>query len=1444
MALNWIHCLWLATLLPRLASAALTGPYMPDAHTLVLLHLDEVVGSTVTTNIGLMGGNFITVNYSSDVNANSGVPVVTSMLGFPGYSTNPPYAFFPTPISFDNCESNTTAGYLLGYDFNRDGFFEGDQGNGTSLDFLAMTNLNIGNGGQSPFTLEALICPTSTNGNQEIICTDSDALNRAFQFRISSGTLMFQFINPPLQALSGNIPTLAQDPENGFVASTWYHVAFTYDGTNGTIYWTKLDPSLVAAHVLAIGPLTMGSADGTVMGPLCIGNRGRPTGTETFLGAIDEVRISSVARAASQMLFSSGSGPASPTIITPANPVYAGTQVTLSSPLSGTTSTDYFWQGDGGSGGSIWTSLPDSTTNTYVIDTTGMTVGNYEYRLVATNASGAYTNTPGTLNLVPAIIQSISLSPTNNPVYAGTPVNLSASTSGLSLAYRWQTDNGSSGAVWGNLSGSTTNTDAVDTTGMAAGNYQYRLVVTNTYGSVTSSVVTLNLANASGPVLVSDTIISPSAAYAGNSVLMSAAFAGNAPITCQWFFTARGSVTTTPIPGATNTTYSIANVQTNAAGSYFLMASNNPPGLGSRTLSSTPAVLSVSTGGMFCDLLEHPEETVITALTPEFGWVYNPTCRSDSQTAYRIIVASSEALANAGTGDMWDSGMVTNSSSINVVYAGVALQPGASYFWCVQTVNSLGQLGAFSGIQKFNTAAQLSDPLTTPGVVYQQPSAGSANCYPMQFVAVSPLLVTTNSLGHWFIDFGNDAFGFATVHVNGNYNGINVSFGLGELASDNIVNTSPGDTIRYWSGSFTLQNGNLIYTNRSSTPVGTISPPAATYGIVSPFRYLELSGLPAGVTLTTNDVTQQRLQTQFDDNAATFDSSSAALNQVWSLCKYSMKALTFDGIYVDGDRERTPYEADSYMHMLSSYAVNNDFTMPRCTFEYLTSHLTWPTEWPMHMVFVAWADYQQTGDPYLMTKYYGFLTNKCMLSANAGANGLVQSYPESGNTASGDIIDWYRIGSDGIGNTDGYVPGATNAVINAFYYRCLTIMAQAAQLTGHSADSANFASRASLVFSNYNKIFWNAGSQSYIDSEGTPHSSAHANFFPLAFGLVPTNNQAAVVSFLNSRVAANNGMPPGVYGAQYMLEGMFLAGDADVALGLMTTNGPRSWLNMISLGSTITDEAWSTANKANEDWNHAWGAAAGNLIPRYVLGLRPLTAGYGQVLIQPQLGRTLSYLQGTIPTIRGPVSISATNAPGQFQLLLNIPGNVTATVLLPTLGAANPTALMDGNLVSGTVSNGWLTVTNIGSGQHAVWLYTNSALSQTALYNNWAASWFGTNASNASIAGMNADPDGAGVPNLLEYAVGGNPLVAGATNATVQGWLFSPSQFSLRYLLRNPPNSVTAQFQSSGDLLNWSNTSPAAVNVLQNFGANSVYQALFPVQFSPQFFRLWYGVTN
>ncbi len=75
-----------------------------------------------------------------------------------------------------------------------------------------------------------------------------------------------------------------------------------------------------------------------------------------------------------------------------------------------------------------------------------------------------------------------------------------------------------------------------------------------------------------------------------------------------------------------------------------------------------------------------------------------------------------------------------------------------------------------------------------------------------------------------------------------------------------------------------------------------------------------------------------------------------------------MKATSFAGVYVDGDRERKPYEADAYINQLSHYAADSEFTIGRYTLEYLLRNSTWPTEWKFHFPLIAWADYLYTGN--------------------------------------------------------------------------------------------------------------------------------------------------------------------------------------------------------------------------------------------------------------------------------------------------------------------------------------------------------------------------------------------------------------------------------------------------------------------------------------------------
>ena len=194
-------------------------------------------------------------------------------------------------------------------------------------------------------------------------------------------------------------------------------------------------------------------------------------------------------------------------------------------------------------------------------------------------------------------VQTVSISPANsggNPVYVGTPVTLSVLAIGAApLVYKWQTDGGL-GGLFSDIPSSNTNSLAINTTGMTPGTYNYQVIVTNVNSSATSSVVTLNLVAASGPVLVTDTAVNPTVALVGGSVQVSAVFSGTLPITYQWRFTGTNNVTTS-ISGATNNTYAIASAQLTNNGSYLLVASNAVGG--AVTVSSTPAALIVANPG-------------------------------------------------------------------------------------------------------------------------------------------------------------------------------------------------------------------------------------------------------------------------------------------------------------------------------------------------------------------------------------------------------------------------------------------------------------------------------------------------------------------------------------------------------------------------------------------------------------------------------------------------------------------------------------------------------------------------------------------------------------------------------------------------------------------------------------------------------------------------------
>ena len=87
--------------------------------------------------------------------------------------------------------------------------------------------------------------------------------------------------------------------------------------------------------------------------------------------------------------------------------------------------------------------------------------------------------------------------------------------------------------------------------------------------------------------------------------------------------------------------------------------------------------------------------------------------------------------------------------------------------------------------------------------------------------------------------------------------------------------------------------------------------------------------------------------------------------------------------------------------------------------------------------------------------------------------------------------------------------------------------------------------------------------------------------------------------------------------------------------------------------------------------------------------------------------------------------------------------------------------------------------------------------------NNWRLQWFGTNASNGAIAGDNANPSGDGLPNLVKYGLGLEPLHVSA-RPLLSSWLDASGYFVFSYVRPDPPPvDVSYQVEGSSALWPW-----------------------------------------
>lgn len=693
--------------------------------------------------------------------------------------------------------------------------------------------------------------------------------------------------------------------------------------------------------------------------------------------------------------------------------------------------------------------------------------------------------------------------------------------------------------------------------------------------------------------------------------------------------------------------------------------------------------------GLSLEYLRSPDAAVITDATPDFAWIFPQSGKE--QSAYRILVASSPHLLKEDQADLWDSEAVQSSASVNIAYAGKELKYNNSYWWQVKIWSKDGLESSYSKAQQFNTGNFDQSNINYPGeskwIELTSNHWVSEDKQCATFQRFDPVTTLFTKKGKYFADYGKSVIGILEFTATAQKDGTPISVHLGERKNDDqTVNKKPGrSNIGYQQIDMKLKKGTHHYivklAERRKSGYLHTQKLAPHYPDVIPFRYVEIQGKPKAYAIS--ETKQAALFYYFDDQASGFECADESLKIVWDLCKYTQKSTPFLGVYADGNRERMPYEADAYIQMMSHFATDREYSIARYTINFLLDHASWPTEWQMHTVFMAWEYYMQTGDESLLQDRYEDLKRKSLI-ALTDDSGLIstrtgkktQEFLTSMNFPGNpdqfrDIVDWpqgapkgekkpggHRSPLEG-GETDGYVYTDYNTVVNAFHNRCLVLMYNIAKVLDKHEDHAFFVKRAEDHKAIFLSTFFNKEKGIFKDGESTDHSSLHANMFPMAFNMVPEKDISTVAEFIKSR-----GMACSVYGSQYLLEALYNAGEADHALSLMTSDSKRSWLNMIRVGSSMTTEAWDEFFKPNLTWNHAWGSAPANITARKLMGIEPTAPSFSKFRISPQPGK-LANASIEVPCIRGAIKCDLINTENEWQMKVSVPGNSEAEIWLP-----------------------------------------------------------------------------------------------------------------------------------------------------------------------------------
>lgn len=313
--------------------------------------------------------------------------------------------------------------------------------------------------------------------------------------------------------------------------------------------------------------------------------------------------------------------------------------------------------------------------------------------------------------------------------------------------------------------------------------------------------------------------------------------------------------------------------------------------------------------------------------------------------------------------------------------------------------------------------------------------------------------------------------------------------------------------------------------------------------------------------------------------------------------------------------------------------------------------------WADAGIIVPWTVYEAYDDPAVIDEHWDAMTRYLDYLTSANPNGLWQ------NKRANDFGDWLSIGAD----------TPKDVLATAYYANDAALMAKMARATGRSAEAAEYDALFNHIKGAFNSAF--------VTSDGKVKGDTQTCYLlALHFDLLPQTLRPLAAGHLAANIAAkNNHLSTGFIGVGYLCPVLSDTGQNDLAYKLLLNDTFPSWGFSIRQGATTIWERWDgwTPDKGFQSvgmnsFNHYSLGSVGEWLYSHVAGIAtaPDAPGFKRIVIQPQPGAGLTFANATFDSVRGRVVSNWKRERKALTLNVTIPANTTATVCIPTPGAA------------------------------------------------------------------------------------------------------------------------------------------------------------------------------